>query len=284
MTSGAKSISAISLIYHDVVERSSHQASGFPSADAALYKLEPELFENHLKAIAASTSTRPILVTELEAAGNGATAGPARPWMITFDDGGASSHDPIAGLLEARGWRGHFFMTTDYTGKPGFMSPGQIRDLHDRGHIIGTHSCSHPLRFASLSFERMRREWSDSAAALGDILGEQVKIASLPGGQFSKKAAAAAAEAGIRVLFTSEPVVRMEEVDGCLVIGRYSVQRWMAPAEAAGIATGRFAPRFRQWIWWEFKKAAKAVGGEGYLRLREALSATPKSRSKGEQA
>lgn len=276
---------AISLIYHDVVERSGHQASGFPSADAALYKLEPDLFERHLAAIAASTSMPPVLVTELEAAGKGlaeALSPQARPWMLTFDDGGASSHDPIAGLLEARGWRGHFFMTTDYAGKPGFLTSGQIRDLRDRGHLVGTHSCSHPLRFASLSFERMRREWSDSASALGDILGEQVAIASLPGGQFSKKAAAAAAEAGIRILFTSEPVVRMEEVDGCLVIGRYSIQRWTPPAEAAGIAAGRFAPRFRQWVWWEVKKAAKAVAGEKYLRLREALSSTPGNSTPGE--
>ncbi|MBK8313130.1 MAG: polysaccharide deacetylase family protein [Acidobacteria bacterium] len=261
----------ISLIYHDVVKREDHQQSGFPTADAAIYKLDPDLFKQHLAAIAGAVSSRPILVTELESNNEG-NEGSEHPWMITFDDGGSSSHHPIADLLEAAGWRGHFFITTDYVGKPGFMTREQIRDLRRRGHIIGSHSCSHPLRFASRPWEEMKREWSESAKALSEILEERVLMASLPGGQYSRRVAQAAAAAGIKVLFTSEPVVRIDNVDGCLVIGRYSIQRWMPPAVAAGLASGLPTPRFKQWAWWEIKKATKAVGGETYLKLREILS------------
>ncbi|MBK7597448.1 MAG: polysaccharide deacetylase family protein [Acidobacteria bacterium] len=261
----------ISLIYHDVVRREDHQQSGFPTADAAIYKLDPDLFKQHLAAIAGAVSSRPILVTELESNNEG-NEGSEHPWMITFDDGGSSSHHPIADLLEAAQWRGHFFITTDYVGKPGFMTREQIRDLRRRGHIIGSHSCSHPLRFASRPWEEMKREWSESAKALSEILEEPVLMASLPGGQYSRRVAQAAAAAGIKVLFTSEPVVRIDNVDGCLVIGRYSIQRWMPPAVAAGLASGLPTPRFKQWAWWEIKKATKAVGGETYLKLREILS------------
>ena len=92
----------------------------------------------------------------------------------------------------------------------------------------------------------------------------------MPGGQYSRQVAEAAAATGIKTLFTSEPTTRCAEVGGCLVIGRYAIQRWMTPAVAAGMASGQFAPRFRQWLWWEIKKITKTLGGDYYLRLRES--------------
>ena len=256
----------ISLMYHDVVEQATHQASGFGSADAALYKLEPDEFARHLAAIKAVVSERPVLVTDLLT--NKAAAG--RPWMMTFDDGGVSSYAPIADCLEALGWRAHFFITTDYIGTPAFMNRAQIRDLHRRGHIIGSHSCSHPLRFAARPWSELKREWSESVGVLSELLGEPVQIASIPGGQYSRQVAEAAAAAGIKALFTSEPTTGSAEVDGCLILGRYAIQRWMSHTVAAGMARGQFAPRFKQWLWWELKKITKRLGGERYLRLRES--------------
>lgn len=253
-------------MYHDVVERAAHQASGFGSPDAALYKLEPDEFERHLAAIRNVVSDRPILVTDLLAD----KAGPAKLWMMTFDDGGASFYTPIADRLEESGWRAHFFITTDYIGKPAFMTREQIRELHRRGHVIGSHSCSHPLRFAARPRGEMEREWSESVRELTSILGEPVQTASVPGGQYSRQVAEAAATAGIEALFTSEPTTGCREVDGCLVLGRYAIQQWMSPAVAAGMARGQFAPRFRQWLWWETKKVAKTLGGDYYLKLRES--------------
>jgi len=256
----------ISLMYHDVVEREAHQASGFPSADAALYKLEPDQFKRHLEVISDFVTDHPILVTDLLAD----KAALARAWMITFDDGGLSSYTVIADRLEALGWRAHFFITTDYIGQPAFMTGEQIRELRRRGHIIGSHSCSHPLRFASLPPYELKREWDESVHVLSDLLGEPVQIASVPGGQYSRQVAETAAAVGIKALFTSEPTTRRAEVEGCLVLGRYAVQRLTAPAVAARIASARFEPRFRQWLWWESKKIIKTLGGEYYLKLRES--------------
>jgi len=268
MMNGSEKRQAITLMYHDVVERASHQASGFGSADAALYKLEPDEFERHLAAIGADVSEGPILVTDLLAN----KTRPSKPWMITFDDGGISSYTQIAGRMEALGWRCHFFISTDYVGKPAFMTHEQIRELHSRGHIIGSHSCSHPLRFASRPWDELKREWDESMQKLSSLLDEPVRIASVPGGQYSRQVAKAAAASGIKALFTSEPTTRCAEVDGCLVLGRYAIQRWTPPPIAAGMASGQFAPRFKQRLWWEFKKITKTLGGEYYLRLRESLT------------
>jgi peptidoglycan/xylan/chitin deacetylase (PgdA/CDA1 family) len=255
----------ISLMYHDVVEGASPQPSGFLSGPAALYKLDREEFEQHLAAISLRVTDPPILVTDLLAD----KTKPARPWMITFDDGGASSYTLIADRLDALGWRAHFFITTDYIDRPAFMTGEQIRELRSRGHLIGTHSCSHLSRVAARPLSEISREWRESVHILSDLLGEQVDTASVPGGEYSRQVAVAAAVEGIKALFTSEPTTRCIEVDGCQVFGRYATQRGMSPAVAAEMASGQCAPRMKQWLWWEIKKIVKVFGGDQYSRWRE---------------
>ncbi len=198
-----------------------------------------------------------------------ATSGPGL--LLTFDDGGTSALTPTADLLEKHGWRGHFFMTTDYLGTPGFLSVAQLRELHTRGHVIGSHSCSHPARMALCSREQLLREWRQSREVLAETLGAPVTVASVPGGYYSRAVAETAAEAGIRVLFNSEPTTRLAHVGHCLVVGRYTVYRGMSAWAAAALAVGRRLPRWRQTLWWDIKKVAKAIGGRTYLALRERL-------------
>ncbi len=251
------------LLYHDVVEPGEYRSSGFQSPDADIYKLDRAEFERHLSAIAANAANGVQLIAA-------AREMPGRQVLLTFDDGGASAHSCIADMLEARGWRGHFFVTTDYIDRPGFLSAGEIRALRARGHIVGSHSCSHPPRMAKCAPAEMDREWRDSVAALSDILGERIDTASVPGGYFSRDVACSASRAGIRVLFNSEPVTASTMVDGCLVLGRYGVQRGV-PAEWAGaVASGAPGPRFRAWAFWNAKKAVKRVGGEHWLAFRKS--------------
>src|SRR5260370_14272994 len=137
---------ALAIMYHDVVENGDFESSGFPGEGAHVYKLRREDFERHLDAIAADTAAVST-VGQLE----------GRPVLLTFDDGGVSFHHPIADLLEARGWRGHFFVTSDRVGTPGFLTEPQLRELHRLGHIIVTHSCSPPTLIAALPLAHMNR-------------------------------------------------------------------------------------------------------------------------------
>src|SRR2546425_524193 len=136
-----------------------------------------------------------------------------------------------------------------------------------RGHVIGTHSCSHPARMARCSWDRLIDEWSRSAQALADVLGEPVRVASVPGGAYSRRVAGAAAAAGLVALFTSEPTMRCRVVDGCLVVGRYVLRRGAHATVAAALASGARAVRLRQLWLWNLKKVAKAVGGDLYPAL-----------------
>lgn len=252
------------LLYHDVVEDGRFDDSGFPGVVPRRYKLRTEEFRLHLQALATSTSEPPAVVHELRARDN------ALPWLLTFDDGGSSAL-PIGRQLAERGWRGHFFVTVDYIGAPGFLQPDAIRTLSELGHVIGSHSCSHPERMARCTWEELLDEWTRSTDVLSELLGQRVAVASVPAGNYGKVVARAAAAAGIRTLFTSEPVIKVREVDGCSVVGRFTILRGARPEAAAAFASAQLRPRIRQWASWNAKKAAKTIGGKYYLRVRRRL-------------
>jgi len=251
---------AVSLLYHDVLRPGVDEASGFPGAQAARYKLDADDFGRHLAALTKAVTTRPVTVFGAIASADGQP-----PVMLTFDDGGASASTVIADLLARYRWPGHFLVTTDYIDTPGFLTREQIRALRRQGHVIGTHSSSHPRRMSSLGWDALVREWGDSVDALADVLGEPVTVASVPGGGYSRRVAEAAAACGITALFTSEPTTATEVVDGCLVLGRYTIWRGMPPARSAGFVSGG-AARYGQVLFWNSKKVLRAIGGRAYAR------------------
>jgi hypothetical protein len=102
-------------------------------------------------------------------------------------------------------------------------------------------------------------------------LGTEVDAASVAHGYYSPKVASSAAAAGIKALFNSEPTTRVDNRDGCLVHGRYSVQSGMTADECAAIACGHLLSRLRQAVWWQAKKVAKRIGGELYLSARDRI-------------
>jgi peptidoglycan/xylan/chitin deacetylase (PgdA/CDA1 family) len=251
---------AYSLAYHDVTDGRNGELVGHKS----LYKLRPEDFKRHIESI--DRRKLPVEIIEGRKEWEEKT-----PVFLTFDDGELGSYLHIVGELESKGWRGHFFVTTDWIGKPGFLNCEQIRELRARGHVIGSHSCSHPSRMSQLSWDELTREWSLSRSILSDILGEAVTVASVPDGFYSRKVGQAAAASGIEVLFNSEAVSKVSYVHSCMVLGRYFVQKHTPPFVSGAIAAGQRGPRLRQTATWTAKKMLKAVGGESYLRVRQLL-------------
>lgn len=256
----------IALLYHDVTEPGDDDASGFAGPGAARYKISPREFADHLAAVAVRVSAPPAVAEDV--LNRRCTSG---SWLLTVDDGGVSAISQIADLLDKLGWFAHFFVTTGYIDTPGFLTCQQICELAERGHIIGTHTCTHPARMSCCSWEQLVEEWQSSQEVLSDILGKRVVCGSVPGGYYSPAVARAAACAGLRVLFTSEPTARCWEVEGCLVLGRYTVYRGVSAEATASMAVGNWLPRFQQSIVWRVKKLAKWVGGTAYLGIRERL-------------
>jgi len=241
----------ISLLFHDVYA-SDPGESGFRSPAADRYKLTIPDFEAQLDGLAdAWTPGSPIPVT------------------LTFDDGGASYYRAIADRLESMGLRGYCFVSTNFIGERGFLTAEQIRELHSRGHVIGTHSASHPQRFSALTSADMHAEWSESRQKLEDILGRGVTVGSVPGGYFSAAVAKAAADTGLQVLFTSEPTSRRSSFNGCTLIGRFTIRRGHPPDMARRYAAGAPWARCGAWAGWNAKALVKPVLGPSYARIAD---------------
>jgi peptidoglycan/xylan/chitin deacetylase (PgdA/CDA1 family) len=253
----------VCILYHDVVPSSAVDSSGFLTPGADRYKLDSQEFERHLAAIATALGLR--------------TTGqsPCPQLLMTFDDGGVSGHSPIADMIERYGWRGHFFVTTNFINKPRFLSRNQIRELRSRGHAIGSHSCSHPAQISRCSRSQLKNEWTDSIKKLEDILSEPVTSASIPGGFYSKRVAEEAAAAGVRTLYTSEPTTNCTKVNDLSVLGRYSIKRGMTPQAAASLVMGDKRVRLEQLVAWKAKGIIKIVGGRQYAKLRDKILSQP---------
>lgn len=241
-------------MFHDLVPQGGEDASGFPGRDAARYKVTPEHFAAHVDAI----------VSVLGWATASASV------VITFDDGGVSALR-AADVLENRKLRGWFFVTTGYIGHRGFLDARDLRDLDARGHVVGSHSRSHPLRLAHCSSRQLSDEWAGSRDDLTDILGHSVLTASVPGGDYAERVAVAAGAAGFTTLFTSEPTRALAQAGAVTVHGRFVVRRGTKPRTVSALVAGAPWPAIRQLVGWNLRKGMKGVAGSAYLDLRRRL-------------
>ncbi|WP_052697942.1 polysaccharide deacetylase family protein [Luteibacter yeojuensis] len=255
-------MSLVSLMYHDVVSDSRWDDSGFLGSAAAHYKLDTTNFLAHLDGLRAvgATFAEPGAVA----------AGRYEGCLLTYDDGGASAVAVGEAMVE-RGMRGCFFITTARIGTPGFVSADDLRALRRAGHLVGSHSHTHPANISRLDAAALRDEWRRSVEALEDVLGERVQVASVPGGFMSRAVLEAAEASGIRTLFTSEPTTRAWRRGGCAVLGRYALVQADAPAVAMALAGAGGGARFKQWAKWNVKKPLKRWAGPPYRFVRERL-------------
>jgi peptidoglycan/xylan/chitin deacetylase (PgdA/CDA1 family) len=206
--------------YHDVTDEPT--SSGFQRNSAVAYKMGFQHFCAHLDRIAAMGLT-PARVDGID------LSQPGRHVLLTFDDGGKSAVN-IGEELSRRGWKGHFFITTGRIGQRTFVNAGEIRALRDAGHLIGSHSHTHPDIYRDLPLERMLVEWRQSCDILAQILGEPCRAGAVPGGDISGTVLRSGGLSGLRYLFTSEPCLTPELVRGCWVLGRYCAKA-STPAE-----------------------------------------------------
>jgi peptidoglycan/xylan/chitin deacetylase (PgdA/CDA1 family) len=231
-------------LYHEVTDLP--QSSGMQGRGTVKYKHPVREFEDNLDQIA-SAGMKPALVEQID------LDAPGRHLLITFDDGGLSSM-ASADALERRGWRGHYFITTALLGQPGFLSAAQLRELHGRGHHIGSHSHSHPDIFYRLSRQDMLKEWRMSMAILDDIIGAPVISASIPGGDGSAEVYGSAGACGILFLFTSEPWIKPRLLGGTICIGR------VFPVRGTDLATVRGYAQFAGYRRAQVVRTTKTLG------------------------
>jgi peptidoglycan/xylan/chitin deacetylase (PgdA/CDA1 family) len=176
----------------------------------------------------------------------------SRPGLIvSFDDGLREPYDHAVPILERHGFRAWFFVPTSFIDVPSaeqrafaerheITSPApsdaprialswdEIRDLDRRGHVIGSHTCTHQRMKASLPPASVRSELFASKQILERQLGHEMPVFCWVGGEegdYSAEAAAALRDAGYRIAFQthSHPI---RPGTNLLQIQRTNIEAW----------------------------------------------------------
>ena len=74
-----------------------------------------------------------------------------------------------------------FYVTTDWVGRPGFVTWDQLRQLKAWGMSVQSHSRSHPF-LSELGAEDLRRELTESRARIDAELSQTTTEIAFPGG------------------------------------------------------------------------------------------------------
>ena len=248
----------IVLMYHDVYEVNSAE-SGFDTPGARHYKIDKTTFVEHVKAITQYCEANGLSKEGI---------------IFTFDDGGVSFYTIIAPILEEYGWRGVFFISTKYIGTEGFMTSSQIADLHQRGHIIGSHSHHHRV-LTEMSQKDVENELKQSKEILSKIIDESITTISIPNGGYSKRILDIAINVGLISIYTSKPTTKVRMVKGCestrnveaTLIGRFAITYDTSVEDVMQIIT-QSALRNKMELKYNALQLVKGVFGSSYSKIK----------------
>jgi peptidoglycan/xylan/chitin deacetylase (PgdA/CDA1 family) len=113
---------------------------------------------------------------------------PAKPVVLTFDDGFKDHYTNAYPLLKRYGFAGTFFVISGFVdeGRPGHMSWSEIELLHANGMEIGSHTYTHPS-LAGKSFDYIVWQVLGSKEAIEARTQEPVRFFSYPSGQYDQQ-------------------------------------------------------------------------------------------------
>lgn len=183
-----------------------------------------------------------ITLDDLVAAAQDAAALPARPVVLTFDDGYADFYANAYPLLQQYSDHATIYIITDAVGKPGYMTWDQLRDLAGSPLItIGAHTRTHPL-LARLSAEQSWDEMAGSKTDLENMLGIVVRHLAFPSGSYSALTVQQAGQIGFATAVTTLPGL-IQHADQLLTLRRVRVNGGAGLADLiAGLEGRRGAP------------------------------------------
>ncbi len=120
---------------------------------------------------------------------------PAKPVVLTFDDGYATFHSIAVPTLKQYNYTATAFIITGLIGRKEYMTWEQVAELPSQGFEIGSHTVSHAdLRF--LSGARLTREVAESRRELEQRTGVPVEFFCYPAGKYNDQTPDAVKAAG----------------------------------------------------------------------------------------
>jgi peptidoglycan/xylan/chitin deacetylase (PgdA/CDA1 family) len=122
---------------------------------------------------------------------------PAKPIVITFDDGYEDNQRVAVPLLRKYGFKAIIFVVSDFVGKPGYLTWEQMKAVQERAISIGSHTMNHE-DLATLNAQELAMQLRDSKTSMEAGLGTSVDFIAYPYGRLNDQVLAAVQAAGYK--------------------------------------------------------------------------------------
>ena len=162
--------------------------------------VSPDLFERTLVRLA-EQEVETVTMGDLFEHFAGGPALPKRGVVLTFDDGYDDAYEHAFRLLKEHGMVGTFFVTTDFVGRPGYLTWDQVVEMADAGMEIAAHSSNH-ADFTRIGPAELRRQLVEPKAILEQKIGQPVRFMAYPAGKYNPAVMAATRAAGYEAAVT----------------------------------------------------------------------------------
>jgi len=159
---------------------------------------------------------------------------PAKPVLLTFDDGYVDDVRRILPVLRRQRMVGTFFIITGRFHEPGFLTAAQVRELDRAGMDVGDHTRSH-LDLTAMAAPQLALETAGSRRALERVLGHPVYAFAYPSGRNDPVVRAAVGHAGFTMAYTTAYGTTLSST-APLQMPRLHVGRAVAPASVVALA------------------------------------------------
>lgn len=121
---------------------------------------------------------------------------PAKPVVITLDDGYTDLYTTAYPILRAHAFKAVAYIVSGFVGQSRYVTAGQVVEMDRHGIQIGSHTVDHANIAGTTSFYSALRQLSDSKRWLENLLGHPVIDFAYPSGKFNVTSIAALKQAG----------------------------------------------------------------------------------------
>ncbi len=179
------------LYYHSITEEAGNEL-----------RIPPKEFESHLKFLR-QAGYESITLYELYQYFYKERELPAKPFVLTFDDGYTDNYTNAFPIAKKYGFSGTIFMVTGWIDGEGYLTKKQLREMSQAGWQIEAHTETHP-KLNELTLTQLERELQDSKRKLEEILNRPSEYLAYPYGSYTEQVIRESKVAGYLMGFTTE--------------------------------------------------------------------------------
>lgn len=199
--------------------------------------VSPELFSAHMRYLTES-GYETISLYRLYNALVAGTPLPAKPVVLTFDDGYIDHYGYVLPVLREFGFTGTFFIITELVdfGTPGYLNWTQIAEMSAAGMSMESHSKSH-LDFRNRDWDFFVHQVVGSFESLEAHTGQPAAMFCYPVGRYDEGTLAALQKLPVLLAVTTQYGL-MHTSDNLLELPRLRIHNTTGVAGLAGLLSG----------------------------------------------